>query len=305
VANGHAFVTEYAGPSSAVSRAGIYSTNWKSAPFAEATPQQAVATLAKQNSLACVNSTPCTADNPLVLPLLRKFVRGPSSASESSLYNGLIKNDPSYTKLIDMSAWDGPLFAQEYEERIAKPGKHGEQVLIEQAYLTRMFTTISPNEMTEDPEFFARPDLPTVNAPPFGVPASATDPTRKILDQNAQLRTTCDGQRVMNVPSGREVALARGSNSWPQLPDAVPWAERVEEFPAAGPPILLRNNSAAIDGALEPANKALDWPPTPQFKGDGTTGSCSYQGAPRVGLIEGFFAMAAAGALARRLRRRR
>jgi hypothetical protein len=305
IANGHAFVTEYAGPSSAVSKAGIYSTNWKSAPFAEATPQQAVAILSKQNSLSCSASNQCSSDNPLVIPLLRKFVPVPPSVNEGQFYNGVSNGSSTYVKQIDMGAWNGPLFAQEYEERIAKPGKHGEQVLIEQAYLTRMFTTISPNEMTEDPEFFARPDQPTVNAPPFGVPASATDPTRKILDQNAQLRTTCDGQRVMNVPSGREVALARGSNSWPQLPDAVPWAERVEEFPAAGPPILLRNNSAAIDGALEPANKALDWPPTPQFKGDGTTGSCSYQGAPRVGLIEGFFAMAAAGALARRLRRRR
>jgi hypothetical protein len=263
-----------------------------------------VAILAKQNSLSCSVNNQCSSDNPLVIPLLRKFVPAPPSVNDGLFYNGVINGISTYVQQIDMSAWDGPLFAQEYEERIAKPGKHGEQVLIEQAYLTRMFTTISPNEMTEDPEFFARPDLPTVNAPAFGVPASTTDPTRKILDQSAQLRRTCTGQRVMNVPSGREVALPSASSSWPQLPDEVPWAERVEEIPASGPALVLKDNTQAINDALAAANSSQSWPPPSQFAGGGDS-SCSYGPLSRLGPPRMFFAIAAAAALLRRSRRAR
>jgi hypothetical protein len=303
VANGRAFVTEYAGPSDIVSSKGLSSPNWKSSTFIDADPDIVPALLGKQNDLVCEKDKGCTADNPMVLSLLRRFLPVPAGVDEGAYY-GCIS---CYAQPEDKAGWDGALFAQQYDERVVQPGLHAEDVLAEQPYLTRMFTAISPGEMTEDPEFFMRPDLPPVDGPAVGLVAGQGDPSIRFLGAAATIRRTCGGQDAVILPSGREVALPAGNTAWPQLPDQLPWAERVEEFPATGPAIVLKDNTAAIDEAQLAANKALGWPPPAPAEdhGDDEGSACSYGGLAlgRRGTSAAVFALGAAAAMLRRSRR--
>ena len=119
------------------------------------------------------------------------------------------------------------------------PGRHADQLLTTWPYLTRMFTTIDPEEMTVDPMFHARREQsPTVSP-----------------NRSATQYVSCEGETYVDV-SGRGVALDSGA--WPLFSSAMPWAERVEEVPAEGETIVLVDNSELIDEQLAAWNETTD-----------------------------------------------
>jgi uncharacterized membrane protein YgcG len=241
VANGKAFVTEYAGPSASVSSGGVYSPSWNSAAFVTLQPESVVDELEQQGLVAhCGGSTLCAYNHPLLLPIMHQYLPVPSGLTDEVFYGCLSCN----ATFIDANAWNGAAFAADFQTRIVDPGKHAFDLLRRFPFLTRLFTTISPAEMTEDPMFVARPDLttPVVNT--------------SVLATN---RRTCDGQQGMILPDGRNVFY---SGTWPTFSSLMPWAERIEEIAATGAPIVLVDNSAAIDDELDKWNRLSSWPPS-------------------------------------------
>jgi len=71
VANGHAFVTEYAGVSSVVSTGGLVNMQWTGRPFVNADVLSVIDLLQAQGLISFCGGGKCTFTNPLVLPLLR------------------------------------------------------------------------------------------------------------------------------------------------------------------------------------------------------------------------------------------
>jgi hypothetical protein len=287
VAGGRAFVTEYAGVSNIVSRSGITSPNWRSAPLATATPDQVPQLLANQHILSCSGGT-CQSPHPLVLPLLREFLPVPVGKQEGDFYScpSCIKQSAGAQTFVASA------FAKVYEDSVVGPSNHAEDLLIKKPYLTRLFTTISPAEMTEDPEFIERPDLPDV----------------KVRLTPVQ-RTTCENFTLMVLPdSQREVVITTPksfSQKWPTFPDDMPWAERVEVFGESGPATVLEDNKATIDAKLLAFNQPLGWPVEPEFQVDRSS-SCTYHPVSQRRTSAGLFGLLLGlGLLRRGLRRSR
>jgi hypothetical protein len=240
-ASGQAFVTEYAGPTAVVSSDGISSPAWNANAFTALSPFDVVRELERQGLMSCSSATACSATHAQVLPLLRNHLPPPAGTSEAAFW----ACTSCYSAQVDPTTFDGVAFAAEMNERIIQPGLHASDLLRTRSYLTRLFTTISPAEMTQDPEFVELPaDKPQSDVVPQ---LSATD------------RTTCDNKRVMNLSDGREVAYS--GTSWPGFDNDMPWAERVEEFSPEGDRVELANFGDAIDDALTASNAAQGYDP--------------------------------------------
>jgi MYXO-CTERM domain-containing protein len=272
VANGKAFVTEYAGWTSIVGATRLTPAGWDPSQFGTISAIDAVERMKMQGFLTCATGPRpdaggfppsfdpyCFSTHPLVLPLLRDFVPTPATLTvndggsvitDARTIEGYVYGCPScYASQLDTSKWDGAKFATALATRIVNPSLHADSLLANWPYLTRMFTTISPAEMTEDPEFEAMPNLPMRSLPTMAV-----------------RRITCCGGSGMTLPDGRNVALSSGF--WPSFNSDMPWAERIEE-PAGG--IVLVDNTSRINDVLKLWNDARAWPPPAQDGGPGGT----------------------------------
>ena len=273
VANGKAFVTEYAGPTAILNSSVLTPVAWDAPVFASLGLVDAVERMKLQGFLTCgwgfrpsdggafSNAPFCTSRHPLVLPLLRDFVPPPAMLTvndaggvitDASVIEGYVYGCPScYLNQIDASKWDAPKFATALADRVVNPSRHADSLLATWPYLTRMFTTISPAEMTEDPEFEAMPNLPT-----------------RTLNNVGVRRITCSGASAMTLPDTRSVALTPTS-SWPGFTSDMPWAEKIEELPAK---IVLVDNTARINELLKLWNDSRGWPPATGTGGAGGNG---------------------------------
>ncbi len=228
VANGHAFVTEYAGPSAVVPSTSVFSALWDASVFVTLDPTLVLETLAQQGLGGCYFGQ-CQFTNPLVIPLLRQYLPAPATVPEATFYSDLT----TYAELIDQNAWNGSAFAADLQTRIIEPGQHAAAMLDKFPYLTRLFTTISPAEMTEDPLFVARANLTLESVATF---------------RSATSYVPCSGPDEVTLPDAREVLY--DGILWPGFSSEMPWVERIEEVPASGDVIVLVDNTALIDAEL-------------------------------------------------------
>jgi MYXO-CTERM domain-containing protein len=247
--HGHGFVTEYAGPSDLVSTSGIHGDAWDAEAFVDVDPLLVVDVLTEQGLADC-NGFPCWIPHPLVVTLLRKYLPAPEGVAESAFYPCV----SCFEDEIDLAAWDGPAFAAELDERVIEPGKRAFDLMTTWPYLTRLYTTLSPHEMTVDPMFHENPDLLDVPRPE---PAMGMCPD------------DCDAEAI-TLPDGRVVVL--GQSSWPAFP-GMPWAERIEEIGPFGPPIVEHDNGEIIDAMLASWNAENDPDECMPMGTSGTSGS--------------------------------
>ena len=243
MASGRAFVTEYAGDSGVVPQGSVYSPSWNSGVFETIEPIGVIDELTSQNLYFCDFDfgNGCSPTHPLVQPILDEFLPVPDGLQPEAFYECL----SCYEEQIDLTAWDGARFAEALEDRVIAPGLRAVQLLDANPYLTRMYTTISPGEMTEDPMFHENRELDEVTNQQTGV--------QRIL---------CNGDSVYILPDGREVYLPQGE-PWPDFDNEPAWSmpsdEEVQEVMSAGAPVVLANNTEAIDDALAAYNEQMGW----------------------------------------------
>ncbi len=234
-ADGNAFVTEYAGPSDVISPVGIYDQLWDAKAFTGLAPIDVVDTLGTQNIMYCYGGEGgfCDYRHPLLEGLLGEFLPPPNGLDPVEFYSCL----SCYEGMIDVDAWgDGSAFSTAYDERIVTPGKNSVELLGTKPYVTRMYTTISPHEMLEDPMFAENPDLPDI--------ASL---------RIAQKLNRCDGHAEYTLPDGREVFVP-DDGPWPEFPEEMPWEEETQQMALVGAPQVLLSNTETIDTMLEDWN---------------------------------------------------
>ncbi len=251
-ANGRAFVTEYAGPSNIVPSGGLYSDMWSSGPFTDLAPIGVVDVLENQGLMTCFEDgggfgttgtggfggDACQYNHPLLRGLLQKWLPIPQGVDEVSFYGCL----SCYQDQIDMDAWDSAGFAADFEARIVAPGARAAEILEAFPHLTRMYTTMSPGEMTEDPFFYQNPDLPEVD----------------LTNEIATRAQGCGSAVVWTLPDGREVYSP--DTSFPEFPDEMPWEEEVAEMMQKGAPIVLVNQTETINAQLATHNCQYNYP---------------------------------------------
>nr|WP_293175917.1 DUF2330 domain-containing protein [Nannocystis sp.] len=240
-ADGRAFVTEFAGAGPGANLS-VYNPAWNQAAFVGLDPSLVVSKLNEQNLASCFDNFSCFFSHPLVLPLLLEFLPPPDGVEPLDFYGDMA----SYVGQIDLLKWnDGAEFSAALLARVIEPGMHADELLTTWPYLTRMYTTISPAEMMEDPIFHQNPDLAEV-------------PNVRI----AENYVLCNADSVVTLPDEREFYIP-GGGPWPAIPDEEWFAEEVQTVALKGAPMTLVNNTAAINMKLKEWNLSHGWPRVP------------------------------------------
>lgn len=248
-ADGRAFVTEYAGTVSVVPSAGLRGFAWNSEAFLETTGATLTDTLEAQGLFGCATgfdasgfpSEECGPLHPLVLGLLRTYLPPPPEISAEEYYLCsecyLAGND---------ATWDRAGFAAAFEEQIVGPAEHALEVLSDNLYLTRLYTMISPGEMTTDPLFHERTDLEDVSN-----------------QWGATQVFHCEDNDRIDLDDGVRIYL--DANGSPPDFDDMSAAVSIQEIPLSGAPMAL------LDTADADAERLSEWN---DFQGPSSSCEC-------------------------------
>ena len=142
-AGGHAFVTEYAGAPPSV-----YLAATSVDDLASVTDVQAF--------VSALLSRGFTGDSQL-LGLLTRFIPPPEGVEPMSFYNCLASSCGAYDSYLGTLPFDPAAFVAALNEAIVIPRREAQSMVESHAKLTRLFTTMSAEEMTEDPVFMLMP----------------------------------------------------------------------------------------------------------------------------------------------------
>jgi uncharacterized protein (TIGR03382 family) len=252
------FVTEYAGQSSIM--VDLLDYDWRYGELGELRQlTDAVAYVNYLNSYGYgvqSNQPPFfgTQFGTQLLSLLQRELPVPSALLEEGItpndyytnigyYLGWYK-DEYPEKFADLDVdFDPVVLTDDIEERIVRPTLAAGQMFRDNPYMTRMFTTLSPEDMTRDPVFSFNPDLPEVSnihegrlmylCGAFGSDDQATTPARIVTE---------DGW-VLELPNGEQ------DNPW--LDADMPYSRYTEILREEGDPQIVKDHSKHIEKSLE------------------------------------------------------
>jgi hypothetical protein len=119
-------------------------------------------------------------------------------------------------------------------ENVHRPLANTRRLFREQGRVTRLYTTLSPDEMTIDPKFVINPGLEDVSNVHF-----------------ASQRVHCD--RSWSIVTEQGFRLGSGPSGWPIAVDetAMPYNARLLQHSSSGSGEVLMDNSAPIDQAID------------------------------------------------------
>ena len=255
-ADGNAFVTEYAGASDVVNTNGLFNSNWDRANYSAFpdSPVGVIERLMQDDLLFCDFDfdQQCIGLHPLVDPIVAQFIPVPEGLNQAEFYSCL----ECYVDQIDLAAWDANAMATMLDERVFQPAFRATKLIDNNPYLTRMYTTISPNEMMADPIFQENSRLSDVES-----------------FRQAEQRTLCNDSRIITLPDGRQVYFPGDEPfEWPDFATEMPYEEEVEQGGMAddAPLINLVDNTNQINDLLDAYNRSKGF-------GKGGIGGCSVE----------------------------
>lgn len=233
-AGGRGFVTEFAGNSSVVDATTVAPGSFDPDDFIGIDPITVVDVLEAQGLMICTDT--CEYTHELVPILLREFIPTPTGADPNAFYACL----SCYERLLDFSGWDEAAFIERYRETISDPMVHASDLLQTWPYLTRLYSRISPSEMTSDPMF---------------AEVEGLDPVPNVLGAQRNTDACCNDTVIL--PDGANVRLSN-TGSWPTWSDDMPSAAVVQQYQPGGPPADEVNNLAAINTELNGYNASIE-----------------------------------------------
>lgn len=234
-AGGRAFLTEFAGSATGFGQAFaqmlVSGRSYDTARLANSThPVDFVAQVLAQGFPG--DST--------LLSLMRTYIPEPASLVQQGVTDTQFYNDISfYRSAIDSDPGRAPFdakgFAQDLETQVVQPLKSAAALLTSYPYLTRLYTTMSAQEMTVDPDFDFNTDAPDVS---------------NLFMAKAHFESCNDDWTKRDVrielPDGRYF-FTRFNQPLTQGPNA----ERVEQYSEVGAPAVIQDNAPAILSTLK------------------------------------------------------
>ncbi len=194
--------------------------------------------------------------NSIMLQILRRHLPMPEAVAEF----GIEENDyyinfnyyltdfrfqfPELFVDVDLE-FDPDEMTNEIDERFVTPTKEAGQMFRDYPMMTRLFTTMSPEEMVKDPVFSFNPDLPEVRNEHVGT-----------------LTYFCDGsdtpqgetQARITTEAGFELWLDDGTDNNPWSSVEMPWSLYTDILPEEGSPDRVKNHQALIQAAVDEQN---------------------------------------------------
>jgi MYXO-CTERM domain-containing protein len=271
----HTFVTEFAGASTVMQKLLNYDGRFgTTAELALATDEVAFVDYLNSHGYAYTSQ---------LVGILSKYIPLPAAVAAQGVdlagfYQGIdywlgdfrTQNPADFTSYaVD---YQPQMMADEIEMRVVAPTLAAGALFDQQSYLTRLYTTLSPEQMTDDPVFSYNPTLPD-----FSNTHSGSLTYHCGFGGNAQLATTPatlvteSGWRIYFPTGTGEQSLFPGSGAPAPAFDAPagPYSQRIETLAEEGPPSVEVDNSGRIRTSLN-----ADTPPP----GGGTTPSTATSG---------------------------
>jgi hypothetical protein len=151
---------------------------------------------------------------------------------------------------------------KELDTRFVKPSEHVAAMFGRFGYMTAMYTTMSPPEMTQDPTFRFNPSLGTVAA--IRHADGVRHCKKNLAYAQSPVEITLRNGHHFTVPgNGRfwRGGYGGAANQAVELPAA----ERIEQLSAVGEAAVIQDNGAAIARALDatPTDQVPGEPPAP------------------------------------------
>ena len=165
--------------------------------------------------------------------------------AESFFYN----NMRAYDRYLTDFAFDAHAFVDDLERIVVEPLESVRQLLEEKPYLTRLYTTLSADEMTLDPMFAYNPDLPDVSN------VRSADLRTDCADDLGDMRSEGEWEVVITLSDGREFRshpLADGMAPRPLPLVGQPAAAVIEQLSTSGPPQVIRTLPTTIEATAAP-----------------------------------------------------
>jgi MYXO-CTERM domain-containing protein len=185
------------------------------------------------------------------LPVPRRILRELTDAGQNASafylnYRFYVETDaaqrPEMYEDLD-TEFDPIAMTQELDEKVVTPTLEAGKMFREHPYLTRMYTTLSPNEMTRDPVFSFNPDLAEVSNIHTG---------RLIyycgLIGNDSPTTT---PAVLVTEDGWELAMPDGTGENPWTDVNWPKSRFINAVREEGPAEVQTDNTALIQAAID------------------------------------------------------
>jgi hypothetical protein len=156
---GHGFITEYAGPSDFMKNMLYRPGQWN---------LDALATITDPGAFMMALLQQGFPRDQTMLNLLRVHIPLPDAlkaqgVTEQQFYNALAVQAGAYQAELAKQKFDPAAFVKDLNERIVMPLQSAQALFDTQPYLTRLFSTVSPDEMTRDPLFQFNADLKSVS----------------------------------------------------------------------------------------------------------------------------------------------
>ncbi len=240
-AAGRAFVTEYAGDSSVLAE-----SLWREGQF-------------DTDKLAKITDAPAFIDELMaqgfprdgqVQNLIKTYIPRPDDA----LLPEECRGDQSFYASWNLASclshmpttwsFDPQKFATALQDAVVTPLRDTQRIMDRLPYLTRLFTTVSPDEMTRDPLFSFNPDLPEVSNIHDATGEATCDEAGNLLSATITLET------------GESFAVNLPEDIWSGLPPELlpdgPFASRIELLGDSGAPVTVAaGDTATIDKRLD------------------------------------------------------
>jgi MYXO-CTERM domain-containing protein len=241
--DGQSFVTEYAGTSD-VMDGRLFSPGRFGAEAELASIGEAASFVAYLRSNGFVWSSPLIAILERTFPMPDAVLA--AGVSREQYYDSLDyylgsyrRSNPELFRGVDL-AFDAVATARAIWERIVEPTIAAAELLEGHPKLTRLYTTLSPEEMTRDPVFSFNPELPDVS--------NVHEATLTYLctgDEAQQSNTP----GVLQLPDGRRFYVST-QEAWTQKDRAqIPYSSRIELLREEGPPEIELDNQARMSAS--------------------------------------------------------
>ena len=174
--------------------------------------------------------------------------------AEASFYN----NMRAYEDYMGDLVFDPAALVQDLQSVVVDPLRQAQELFDRDSYLTRLFTTLSAEEMTVDPMFSFNPDLgPVENLRSAEAHWECPDKDREEI-QPEELTL------VVTLKDGREIRSQPLIDGGPRPIPVQPAAAVVERMSDSGPPQLIRRLTWVEAGATV-ETRPLEWALLPNY----------------------------------------